>query len=250
MINNTAEIQPNQAVQKKKTISLLNKFLLAITITSALAGGSFMYYLKDKEVKDLQQRVAGASTSSQYQEILDLVGKIVKLPTDDKVSVAYIDNVDLLKKQNAEFYKDIEVGQYLIIFPKASKVIIYDKTKDMIINFSSYVIQVSPVAEDKIPSTEKPFNVEIRYIKGTTQETKDKITSLLQKSSSSYKISFKEADLDNYTGYTVVLLNRTSKPNMSQNIVAHTGINNTLEKLSEDESPSTADALIIIGKQN
>jgi hypothetical protein len=120
----------------------------------------------------------------------------------------------------------------------------------MIINFSSYVIQVSPVAEDKIPSTEKPFNVEVRFISGTTQETKDKVASLLQKSSPTYKITYKEASLNDYTGYTVILLNRTTKPNMSQNIVAHTGINNTLEKLPDGETASSADAIIIIGKQN
>jgi len=65
----------------------------------------------------------GKSVIVSESEILNRVGKQVVLPKDGLISVTRVQDAQALRSQN-DFYKDIEEGNYIIIYK--NEIIIYD----------------------------------------------------------------------------------------------------------------------------
>lgn len=65
-------------------------------------------------------------------EIINQVGKLILLPTGEKPEVATIGDVEKLKKQNPEIYKDAQAGDLLLLYK--SRLIIYRQSENKLIN--------------------------------------------------------------------------------------------------------------------
>ena len=93
------------------------------------------------------------------------------------------------------------------------------------------------------------MSIEIRYVDGVSAETISTLTANITKASTFYKVlPAVKATNTNYTGFNLYLLNKTAKPNLSQNILAQTGTSNIITSLPTGEATSTADVVIIVGK--
>jgi hypothetical protein len=240
---------PQQIKKDNKRSSKKPLLVFTLALVAVTGAGGYLYYTKDQEVRHLKEQVAGVQTDQEYQLILNNVKKITNIPEDETVRVALVDDPETLKTQNAKFYADVKKGQYLIIMPKSQRVLIYDKDLNKITNFSSYSIKVDLIPEADIPASEKPLTIEIRYQVGVDQKTIDQIKQTLTKASANYKIiATAQTAKSNYEGLTLVLLNKTNKPKLSQNIMAHTGTSSIGDKMPDGEAASTADAVIIVGK--
>ena len=62
------------------------------------------------------------------------VGRLIELPKEQPVARFKVRDVEALKAQS-DFYKDIKIGDYLLVYP--SLIIIYDANKDIIIKTMS-----------------------------------------------------------------------------------------------------------------
>lgn len=238
--------QPGSNAKAKKHFPL--KIVLIVLLFLALAGGGgYLYYLKDKEVQEL--RASGGYTLGEYTDIITQVKKLIIIPDDETPQVAVIDDPAKLQATDAKFYANAQKGQYLIILPKSQKAIIYDKATNKIINFSLYSIKYDLIPDGQIPEAEKPLSIEIRYVDSVSMDTVNTVSENLKKASTFYKVlpAVKATNTD-YTGLNVYLLNQKNKPNLSQNILAHTGTSQIVTALPAGEAESTADVVIILGK--
>lgn len=242
----TYQTQPNDKKNKSKRNYPMKKIILVVLVVALIGAAGYLYYLKDKEVRDL--RSGGSTTSAEYIAIIDKLKLLVTIPTDETPQVAIIDDPDKLRETDSKFYANAEVGQYLIILPKSQKAIIYDKDTNKIINFSLYSIKYELIPDAEIPPAEIPLTIEIRYVDGVTQTTLDTVVANLTKASTNYSVQTPvKATLGDYTGLNVYLLNQAKKPRLSQNIMAHTGTSQVLTSLPAGEAASTADVVIILG---
>lgn len=233
----------------KKELRSLTPIIVLISILAVAVGVlGFLYWDSKQENQELKSQQNVDATSKEYQEVVDAVKSLVEIPEDERLNVAKVDNPETLKEQNAEFYKNVEVGQYLVVMPKTQRVLIYDKAKNKVVNFSSYTIKVELIPENEIDASEKPLTIEIRYTSDVTQETLTQVQNALKEASANYSIISTSKTTATTEGLTVVLLNREKKPKMSQNIIAHSGTNSITDKLPEGEASSTADVVLILGK--
>ncbi|WKZ29721.1 MAG: hypothetical protein QY314_02830 [Candidatus Dojkabacteria bacterium] len=243
--------KPNAASVNKPNMTMIVAGILFAGLATGFAGMSYMY-LQERAKTAGQESVLGTKEQREYTEIMSEIRGLVNLPEDEKINIARIDNPDTLKQQNPEFYMNAQVGHYLAVMPSSQRVLIYDRSAKKIVNFSSYSIRVELIPEKEIPETEKPLKIEIRATSFADAEKVKTLESALKSASKFYDVTqVKNSDVNKeFKGMQVVLLNRNAKPKLSQNIVAHIGSNNVVEKMPEGETPSTADVVVIVGKLN
>ncbi len=213
--------------------------IVGLTITTILL---YLMYTNLKDETDPNQK--------DFNTVTTNVKKLINIEEDEKINVARIDNVDTLRQENANFYKNAANGQYLVVLPKSQRVIIYDKATNRIVNFSTYSIKVDVIPEDQIDTAEKPLTVEIRYAMNVTEQTVENVKNALESASQNYEVIATTQTDNDLEGLTVTLLNRQEKPKMSQNLIAHSGTNSITENLPDGEAPSDADAVILLGSTN
>lgn len=237
--------ETSQLPQKSRFAKIGARNVLLLILISALSVTTVVLYFMYADLKDETD-----PNQRDFNEVTTNVKQLVNVEEDEKINVARIDNIETLKAENANFYKNAQNGQYLVVFPKSQRVVIYDKTENRIVNFSTYSIKVDVIPEDQIENSEKPLTIEIRYASGVSEQTVENVKKALESASTNYSITSTIQTDTSFKGLTVVLLNREAKPKMSQNLIAHSGTNSITETLPDGEQPSDADAVILLGETN
>ena len=224
-------------INKEKLIKFL-PYIVLIALAAMTAFLGYSYY-------DLKKGYD--PQTAEFKEITENIKTLINISEDEEVRVAKITDLEKLKEQNEQFYKDAKNGQYLVVLPESQRVLIYDTESKKIVNFSSYNIQVELIPEDQIEATEKPLTIEIRVDGQAEAGIGEGIKSGLEKLSTNYKVLAVNKTTNSYEGIKLILLKQAAKPKMSQNIIAHVGTNEIAEIMPENEANSSADVVIFIG---
>ena len=101
-----------------------------------VAGGLAVFFFKQyTDLKNSPDVVAKENTS----RLLSKVGKLYALPSDEDPTVAEVS--DKSKVQDQPFFKNVENGDHVLVYPKSRIAILYRESQNKIIN-------VGPVAID------------------------------------------------------------------------------------------------------
>ncbi len=129
-----------------------NKLLFIVLVLVALLGlvGTVIFYNKYQDVKNNPTQAQKAQNSAETQRVLGELKKVLRVDETEAPTVARVEDAAKLKKANAEFYKNVEKGDYLVIFPK--RAIIYRESIDQIINIAP-IINTSGTNAANTPAT-------------------------------------------------------------------------------------------------
>jgi uncharacterized protein YpmB len=119
--------------RRKKRFPLVPVIITIIIL--ALAGATTYFFLQYTQLKNNPQ----AATEQQTQELVEKVGKLITLPSDETPTIATVE--DKSKLANQAFFAQAENGDQLLIYTKAQKAVIYRPSQNKIIN-------VGPVSID------------------------------------------------------------------------------------------------------
>ncbi len=122
-----------QTKPKKSKVLLIIVLILLFFVIGAV-GGYFGYeYLTSQKVYEKLKDPEYISylQEQQTEEILENLGSIILLP-DEEPTMATLLDIEELKKENPEFYKDAQKGDYLVIY--SEKAIIYREEENKVIN--------------------------------------------------------------------------------------------------------------------
>ena len=121
-------------MKPKKSKTLFFIILILLFFIAGAVGGYFGYeYLSSKKVSEKLKDPEYISylQEQQTEKILEDLGSIMLLP-DEKPTIATLLDIEELKKENAEFYKDAQKGDILVIY--SEKAIIYREEDKKVIN--------------------------------------------------------------------------------------------------------------------
>jgi hypothetical protein len=111
-----------------KSSNILFKALIMTQVLSVVVASFFIYqYLNNNNNSNYE-----AKSLQKSLDVKQSLSKLILLNDGVEPAIATIKDVDALKKDNAEFYKDAVNGNFLVIFPK--RAIIYDAGKNIIVN--------------------------------------------------------------------------------------------------------------------
>lgn len=110
--------------------------LVAVLVLVGLLG-TFYYYKKYNDVKNNPTAAQDDKNKAETQRVLDQVKAMLFISETDAPTVARVEDPSKLKEANKEFYKDIQKGDYLIIYPK--RAIIYRESNHQIMNIAPII---------------------------------------------------------------------------------------------------------------
>jgi hypothetical protein len=133
------EVKPNRGrlaiPGKMKGKKALTVALVALALLGLV--GTFVFYQKYQDVKSNPAQAQKAQNSAETQRVLAQLKKVLRVDETEAPTVARVEDPAKLKTANAEFYKNIEKGDYLVIFPK--RAIIYRESANQIINIAPII---------------------------------------------------------------------------------------------------------------
>lgn len=150
-------------MKPKKSKTLFFIILILLFFIAGAVGGYFGYeYLSSKKVSEKLKDPEYISylQEQQTEKILEDLGSIMLLP-DEKPTIATLLDIEELKKENAEFYKDAQKGDILVIY--SEKAIIYREEDKKVINVAPVYFEQT---EESKTNTQPSIN--------NTQEEEDK----------------------------------------------------------------------------
>lgn len=139
----------SKSVRRKQGNKTLVWALTGLLIL-AVGFGGYMYW----RYRDVSSDPASAISEKNQEEtdrVLTGLKKRLLIGETEAPTVARVEDPEKLKKSNAEFYKDVLKGDYLIIFPK--RAIIYREENDQIINLAP-IINTSELQRNAQPSAD------------------------------------------------------------------------------------------------
>lgn len=118
--------------------------LIISAILLVVAGGLAVFFYKQyNDLKNSPDVVAKENTA----RIVSKVSKLYALPNDEDPTVAEVSDKSKVKDQ--PFFKNVENGDYVLVYPKGRIAILYRESQNKIIN-------VGPVAIDSAQGQTTP----------------------------------------------------------------------------------------------
>ncbi len=113
-----------------------------------IAGGVYMLFFKGPSST---ANVPGEElTEEQIDSLVGRVGQLMMLPEEEPL-VATVEDFEQLRAEQA-FYKDVQNGDKLLIFPQAAKAVIYNEAKNMIVNAGPIFVNDEAGAAAGVPA--------------------------------------------------------------------------------------------------
>lgn len=123
--------------------------LFAIILIATGAGGTYYFYKKYDDTKKL---LADPNSLVQKEEarVVENLGKLIDLPTEEKPTVATVLDKEKLKDQ--PFFAKAENGDRLIVYTQNKKAILYRENINKIVEFAQLVLEAEPTPTKTTPT--------------------------------------------------------------------------------------------------
>ena len=144
-----------QVTTKRRSKFKWKSFLAILIVLASLATAGFFW----NDARQAKQQTVDAVANRNKEETNQVVSSLkTVLFVDEKEepTVARIEDPSVLQKKNPDFYKNTQVGDYLVLYPK--RAIIYRPDEKQIINIAPIINtdQVNKQATDQTPATTEP----------------------------------------------------------------------------------------------
>ncbi|PIZ58217.1 hypothetical protein COY23_00675 [bacterium (Candidatus Torokbacteria) CG_4_10_14_0_2_um_filter_35_8] len=237
-VKSQQETPRRKRTNKKEVILIIFLVLLLI----ALVGVTYLYFQEKKKMENPTQ-----VATEEAKKIKEKVGKLILLPENEEPTIATIIDVDKLREENPEFYKNATNGDKLLVYPQ--KAILYDPDRNIVINVAPVIRQPSDEEAKKEENVKKneSLTIELRngsWKTGKTAEYEDKIKKELGEN---YKVVSKvNAAKKSYQGVTVYDLTSGKKSDLAKKLAdtLSAKIESTLPVV---EKKSNVEVVVIVG---
>lgn len=224
--------------QNSNSIPKLTKYLLIVLFVLIAVLGYFTAYYFYSQYKFVTQN-PDAVANVEVDKLVKTVGRLMELPTDEKPVISTV--LDKEKLMEQPFFKTVENGDKLLVYPKAMKIILYRPSVDKIIDVGP--ITVENGSDDAGP----PVEIKVAYyngslIPGLTNSAEEKLSAKFSNLGTVVKDNASRSD---YSGVLVVDL--TGKFSVEAKALADE-LSGTVGPLPEGESNPEADILVILGQ--
>lgn len=111
-------------------------FLVIVVIVLSL-GAAFYFWNDAQNAKSQTPEAVAAKNQEESERVIGNLDKILLTESEDAPTVARIEDPAVLQKANAEFYKNAQSGDYLVLYP--NRAIIYRENENYIINVAPII---------------------------------------------------------------------------------------------------------------
>lgn len=133
-----------------------------ILLLAAIGIAIYFYF----QYQQSQAQLERASSANEQADLLEEVGKLIVLPTDEQPQIATVSDIDKLKGQT--FFAHAKNGDKVLIYTKAQEAILFDPVANKIISVGPVnLTQIAPTPT-VIPVQQTPSPLNVALYNGTT----------------------------------------------------------------------------------
>lgn len=214
--------------------------ILALLLIAA-AATALLFYLKYEQAQKLLKNPSSA-VQQETQNIVDTVGKLIQLPTDELPTIATVSDINKLKQQT--FFQKAENGDKVLIYTKAKKAILFRPSINKVIDVTVVNFTDNTADSSKSPSRIAIYNGTLTT--GLAKIAQDKISQKFQ----NIEFLVGNANNRNYTKTVVIDLsgnNKIAADAIAQQLQAQVGSMPDGENKPDVTLGRSADILVILG---
>lgn len=140
--------------------------IVAVVLIAAGASGTYYYYNQFQKAKT-ELSSTGVVPQNEVNALLDKLGKLMELPTDEQPQVGTISDTDLEKVKGQAFFSKAVAGDRVLIYNKAMKAILFRETANKIIEVAPVTIsspEPSAKATPKAKVEESPVPSDVPVV--------------------------------------------------------------------------------------
>lgn len=129
-----------QASTKRVRVKKLpfNWKVIAVMVVIVLALGTAFYYWNEAQTaKSSTPEAVAAKNQEESARVIESLSLILYTESEDEPTVARIEDPEVLKNANQDFYKNAQTGDYLVLYP--NRAIIYRETEKQVINVAPII---------------------------------------------------------------------------------------------------------------
>ena len=130
-----SDTQPETS--KKSGKGKLIMWVVFVVVLLSAIGAAGYFYKQYQDVKSDPKSAQEEKNKAETQRVIDKLKLGLLITETDAPTVARVEDPEKLKSSNQEFYKDIQKGDYLVIFPK--RAIIFRESNEQIINVAPII---------------------------------------------------------------------------------------------------------------
>lgn len=141
------------------------KFSLLLLIAVIVLG--VLYYNQHQELVRLKDPVLQTEyAQKQVQKVIDDMKKYVVIPAEEELKLlGIINNAEILKKDQA-FYTNVENGDYVFLFSKTARALIWRPSDNKVVNFG-----VADMQQQSATQTSSPKEADTKEVKKEDKKT-------------------------------------------------------------------------------
>lgn len=129
--------------------------IIVIGMLALSLAGTAYFYKQYANIANDPQSVQSAKNQEESSRVLSKVKQVLLITETDEPRVARIEDPEKLKAANPDFYRDIQRGDYLIVFP--GRAIVFRENNNQIINVAA-VSDGNTDSAPAAPSATQPAN--------------------------------------------------------------------------------------------
>ena len=138
------------SVKKARMPMKLNTtVMMGVLLVVALAAAAF-FWNESREANSKTDEAIAARNAEESNEVVANLNKTLLTESEAEPTVARVEEPQLLRDANPDFYKNVEVGDYLVLYPQ--RAIIFRNTEKRIINVAP-IIDTSQLNTDGASDT-------------------------------------------------------------------------------------------------
>jgi len=138
---------PNPLPVRKPKVVLPKRVAFTFVLVVAL-GGAMFFYFKYQDAKKQANTTQEEKLQSESTNVLERLKKVILITEADTPTVARTEDIAILQSSNPEFYKYVQTGDYVIIFP--TRAIIYRASVNQIINVAPILKTAEPITSNDV----------------------------------------------------------------------------------------------------
>ena len=131
---------PKEDKKSSKRPTLLKKLWLKLVfglLLLAAVGSAAYFYMQYRDVRDNPTQAVAQRNSEETDRVLTKLKSVLRIDETDAPTVARVDDPAKLKATNEDFYRNVEKGDYLILYPK--RAILFREANSQIINVAPII---------------------------------------------------------------------------------------------------------------
>jgi len=136
----TAEVK---ATETKKTATKIKrppfnwKVVVVMVVIVLALGAAFYFWNEARTAKSSTPEAVAAKNQEESDRVISSLSLVLYTDSADQPTVARIEDPEVLRAANEDFYKNAQTGDYLVLYP--NRAIIYRESENLVVNVAPII---------------------------------------------------------------------------------------------------------------